>query len=289
MAGQFIERLYEGQAFQGFHYDEILFEKQTAYQSISIYQTNRLGRVLVLDGIIQTTEADEFIYHEMLTHVPMMSVEAPRRVLIVGGGDGGALREVLKHPIEHVDLVEIDADVIASARTYLPFLNDSGRCFDDPRVHLVIEDAFKYLAAGRGEYDTIIIDSTDPVGAAEALYSDQFYRLCCDSLAPGGVLSAQDGVVFFQRDEASTTIASLTALGLNAGAYITAVPTYYGGVMTFGIAARERQALAPELGVLQQRFSALHGETRHYSSAVHIASFVLPGWIAAAIEGKSCD
>jgi spermidine synthase len=286
VTGQFVESLYPGQAFQGFHYDEILFQTQTPFQSIAVYRAPVLGRVLVLDGIIQTTEADEFIYHEMLVHVPMMSVPAPRRVMIVGGGDGGSLREVLKHPIERVDLVEIDAGVIEASRAHLPSLNEHGRAFDDTRVNVVIEDAFKYMQAHRGEYDVIVVDSTDPIGMAEALYSDEFYRLCRDALAPAGALSAQDGVVFFQRDEAARTVASLRRLGLHAGCYLAAVPTYYGGSMTFGIAGRAAAVLAPDPATLEQRYAGLTGATRHYSPAVHSASFVLPRWIADAVEGR---
>ena len=286
MAGQFVESLYPGQAFQGFHFDEILYQTQTPFQSIAIYRAPGLGRVLVLDGIIQTTEADEFIYHEMLAHVPLCAVPAPKTVMIVGGGDGGSLREVLKHPIERVDLVEIDIKVIESSRLHLPTLNDGGKSFDDPRVKMVIEDAFKYMKEHRGEYDVIIVDSTDPVGMAEALYSDEFYRLCRDSLSPQGALSAQDGVVFFQRNEAARTVAALRNLGLHAGAYIAAVPTYYGGNMTFGIASRHVDVLTPDVTKLRQRFSTLQGETRHYSPEVHAASFVLPRWINELVEGS---
>jgi spermidine synthase len=286
MSGQFVEDLYRGQTFQGFHYDELLFEQKTPYQSIAIYQTPSLGRVLVLDGIVQTTEADEFIYHEMLVHVPLLSVASPQRVMIVGGGDGGALREVLKHPIAHVDMVEIDRAVIDSSREFLPVLNDHGKAFDDPRTTLVIDDAFSYMKGHRGEYDAIIIDSTDPVGAAQALFSDEFYGLCCDSLSPCGVLSQQDGVVFFQRNEAAATVRSLRSLGLSAGVYIAAVPTYYGGVMTFGIAGRDASVLQPEVQVIEQRVSRMSGAMRQYSPQVHAASFVLPPWIAQAVEGK---
>ena len=286
MAGQFVESLYPGQAFQGFHFDEILYQTQTPFQSIAIYRAPGLGRVLVLDGIIQTTEADEFIYHEMLAHVPLYAVPAPQTVMIVGGGDGGSLREVLKHPIERVDLVEIDIKVIESSRLHLPTLNDGGKSFDDPRVNMVIEDAFKYMKEHRGEYDVIIVDSTDPVGMAEALYSDEFYRLCRDSLSPQGALSAQDGVVFFQRNEAARTVAALRNLGLHAGAYIAAVPTYYGGNMTFGIAGRQVDVLTPDVTKLRRRFSTLQGETRHYSPEVHAASFVLPRWINELVEGS---
>jgi spermidine synthase len=286
VAGQFVESLYTGQAFQGFFYDTLLFEADTEYQSIRIYDVPYLGRVLVLDGIVQTTEADEFIYHEMLTHVPLLSVAEPRRVMIVGGGDGGTLREVLKHPVEKVDLVEIDEVVISSAREFLPSLNDGGRSFDDPRVEIVVQDAFQYMKAHTGEYDAILIDSTDPVGMAEALYSDEFYRLCRDALSPKGALSAQDGVVFFQRDEAARTVSALRRLGLSAGAYIAAVPTYYGSYMTFGVAGRDAAVLTPDVDTLSARYAGLTGQTRHYSPAVHHASFTLPRWIEDAVEGK---
>lgn len=285
MPAKFIESLYPGQAFQGFHFDEILYEAQTPFQAITVYQAPFLGRVLVLDGVVQTTESDEFIYHEMLVHVPMFAVAAPRRVMIVGGGDGGSLRETLKHPVERVDLVEIDIKVIEASRTHLPTLNDDGRSFDDPRVNLVIQDAFKYMQEHQGEYDVIIVDSTDPVGMAAALYSDEFYRLCRDSLAPDGALSAQDGVVFFQRDEVARTVAALRRLGLHAGCYLAAVPTYYGGNMTFGIAGRHADVRTPDLTQLRQRYQELRGATRHYSPEVHAASFVLPRWINELVEG----
>jgi len=285
VAGRFVESLYPGQAFQGFHYNEILLETTTPFQSIQVFDAPVLGRVLVLDGIVQTTEADEFIYHEMLVHVPMMSVPSPRRVMIVGGGDGGSLREALKHPVERIDLVEIDAEVIRASRELLPSLNDHGRVFDDRRVEVVVEDAFKYMKEHRGEYDVIVVDSTDPVGMAEALYSDEFYRLCRDALSPAGALSAQDGVVFFQRDEAARTVASLQRLGLHAGCYLAAVPTYYGGMMTFGIAGRDAAVLRPDTKALTRRYLDLSARTRHYSPAVHAASFVLPRWIADAVEG----
>ena len=286
MADKFIEGLYPGQAFQGFHFDEVLYQAQTPYQSITVYQAPFLGRVLVLDGVVQTTESDEFIYHEMLVHVPLCAVPAPRRVMIVGGGDGGCVREALKHPVERIDLVEIDIKVIEASREFLPTLNNGGKCFDDARVNLVIEDAFQYMQAHRGEYDVIIVDSTDPVGMAEALYSDEFYRLCRDSLSAHGALSAQDGVVFFQRDEAARTIGALRRLGLHAGCYLAAVPTYYGGHMTMGIAGRNAEILTPDLARLRARCAQMQGATRHYSPEVHAASFVLPRWIHELVEGR---
>ena len=285
MGGRFVETLYSGKVFQGFEFNEILFEAKTPYQAISIYQTDMLGRVLVLDGVIQTTEADEFIYHEMLTHIPLFSIDGPERILVVGGGDGGTVREALKHPVKQIDLVEIDQGVIDSCRTFMPTLNDAGKVFDHPRVNVVVQDAFEYMKNHRGEYDAILIDSTDPIGMAEALYSNKFYQLCFDSLSSGGVISAQDGVVFFQRDEAASTISKFRELGLFAGAYTAAVPTYYGGLMTFGISGYNSCVLAPNHDVLEKRHANLEGTTRHYSPKVHVASFVMPPWIKSALDG----
>lgn len=286
MSGRFVESLYNGRAFQGFHYDEILFEGRTPFQSIAIYAAPDLGRVLVLDDIIQTTEADEFIYHEMLVHVPMFACEDPERVLIVGGGDGGSLREALKHPRVQIDMCEIDREVIDRCIEFLPFLNDAGAIYDDPRVNLVVDDAFEYMKRAEGAYDVIIVDSTDPIGAAEALFSAEFYRLCHDALSPRGVLSAQNGVVFFQRGEAAQAIAAFRNLGLEAGCYLAAVPMYYGGEMTLGLAARSAGALTPDLDHLRERFRTAGFATRHYSPDVHAAAFVLPPWIDDLVEGR---
>lgn len=285
MGGRFVESLYNGSAFQGFHYDEILYEGRTPYQSIAIYATRGLGRVLVLDDIIQTTEADEFIYHEMLAHVPLFACERPERVLVVGGGDGGTLREVLRHPVQAVDMCEIDREVIDRCIEFLPFLNDGGAIYDDPRVTVVVDDAFEYMKRAEGAYDVIIVDSTDPIGAAEALFSEPFYRLCQAALSPRGVLSAQNGVVFFQRDEAANAIAAFRRLGLEAACYIAAVPMYYGGEMTFGIAARAAAALSPATATLRERYDAAGFSTRHYTPDVHAAAFVLPPWIDDLVEG----
>ena len=286
LGASFIEQLHGCGNFQGFVVEDILFEGSSTFQSIVVFRTQKLGRVLVLDGVVQTTEADEFIYHEMLTHVPLMTAESLDRVLIVGGGDGGILREVLKHPVKTVDLVEIDEAVIRTAREYLPFLNRAGACFDDSRANVIVQDAVAYLKRCSDKYDAIIIDSTDPIGMAEALYSEDFYRCCENTLTDRGVLSAQDGVVFFQAGEIAQSIAALRRVGLLAGAYIAAVPTYFGGEMTFGLAGRNADVLKPSLELLQRHYQRLSGTTKHYSPAVHGASLVLPKWIEDAVEGR---
>ena len=273
------ETLYGNEIFQGFTADALLFQGQTPYQKVDIYATKRWGKVLVLDGIIQTTEADEFVYHEMLTHVPMFGCANPRRVMIVGGGDGGILREVLKHDIEHVDMVEIDRTVVDYCIEHMPTLNNAGKIYSDPRASLVIEDAFEFIKREKNRYDVILVDSTDPVGAAEVLFSETFYHLCRSALNPGGVLALQDGVPFLQPEEAKGSMSLLRSLGLLARCYAIAVPTYYGGNMALGYASDDRAVMTPQLETVRARFEKSGMSTLHYTPELHVASFVLPRWM----------
>lgn len=279
MGRPFLETLYGDEIFQGFGIEQTLYEGATPYQKIQIFNTKRWGKVLVLDGIFQTTEKDEFIYHEMLTHVPMFACANPRTALIVGGGDGGILREVLKHDIERVDMVEIDRAVVDLCVEHMPSLNDGGKAFTDPRTELVIEDAFEFLKRERRRYDVIMVDSTDPVGAGEVLFSRTFYELCKSALNPGGVLALQDGVIFLQPHEARGSMLGLRELGLKARCYLIAVPTYYGGNMALGCASDDAGALTPDLAALRERFERSGVKTRHYTPELHAASFVLPRWM----------
>lgn len=275
---RFQETLYGDEVFQGFTADELLFEGATPYQKVQIFATKRWGKVLVLDGIVQTTEKDEFVYHEMLTHVPLFACAAPKRAMIVGGGDGGILREVLKHPIDHVDMVEIDRTVVDYCITHMPTLNNAGGIYKDPRVDLVIEDAFEFIKREKHKYDVIMVDSTDPVGAGEVLFSRTFYDLCRSALNPGGVLALQDGVIILQPHESRQSMQMLRDLGLKARCYGIAVPTYYGGNMMLGLASDSLAALQPDLPTLQARFAAANFSTVHYTPELHCASFVLPRW-----------
>ena len=284
---RFVETLHGGDAFQGFEFAHEVIASKTPFQNLQIFQTERLGRVLVLDGIVQTTENDEFMYHEMLVHVPMYACAEPKRVLIVGGGDGGSLREVLKHDIEHVDMVEIDRQVVDLCVEHLPALNLNGTIYEDPRANLVIEDAFEYLKEVNQGYDVIISDSTDPIGAAEVLFSPRFYRLLKDHLRPNGVMSLQNGVAFLQPEEPREVLKALNSVNLKACFYTTVVPTYYGGQMTLGFAAHREKLLYVDPEILQARWHSHPVETRCYSPDLHAASFVLPKWIEKIIAGEN--
>jgi len=259
--------------------DRVLYDSQTPYQRVVIFKNGTFGRVMTLDGVIQTTEADEFIYHEMLTHVPILAHGRARRVLIVGGGDGGMLEEALKHAsVEHVTMVEIDPGVIDLAKRHLSGI--CGRAFEDPRLNLVIADGVDFVADCADRFDVAIIDSTDPIGPGEALFTQAFYAACKSCLAPGGVLVTQNGVPFLQASELTATMACLRGLFADATCYLATVPTYAGGPMAFGWASDESGLRTTPIETLRARFQAAAIETRYYTPEAHQGAFALPGYVA---------
>ena len=256
----------------------VLHAERTAHQEILIFDTRRFGRVLALDGIVQTTERDNRFYHEQLVHVPMFAHGAARRVLIVGGGDGGCLREALRHDGARVTLVEIDEAVIRASRRFLPALSEGA--FDDPRATVEIADGFDHVRGAGANYDIVLVDSPDPIGPARALFSGEFYAACRERLNPGGILAAQCGVPFVQPGELRIAARRLAGAFAHSGFYTVAVPAYTGGVMTLGWASGDMHPGRVEHETLAARFAAAGLETRYYTPEVHIASFALPPWIA---------
>ena len=278
----YTETLYDGYG-QTFSIDHLLFEQRTEHQHLIIFQNRFHGRVMALDGIIQTTENDEFIYHEMMTHVPILAHGAARRVLIVGGGDGASLREVLRHEsVEQATLVEIDPQVIEMSRTYLP--RHSAGAFDHPRARLVIADGLHYVQETADRYDIIICDSTDPVGPGEVLFSPEFYAGCARCLTPGGVLVTQNGVCFMQLDEVRHSAERLRPLFADVWFYGAAVPTYVGGIMTMGWATDNPALRHVPHEVLAERFAQSGIATRYYNPAIHTAAFALPQYVVATLN-----
>jgi len=275
------EALHPGLSFK-LEATEVLYDSQTEHQRVVIFENPVLGRVMTLDDIVQTTQGDEFIYHEMLAHLPILAHGAARQVLIVGGGDGGMLEEVLKHrAIERATMVEIDASVIDLAKQYLRPI--CGAAFDDPRTELVIADGVDFVARAEARYDIIIIDSTDPVGPGEVLFREGFYKDCRRCLAPGGILVTQNGVPFLQGAELTGTLASFRRHFADATCYLATVPTYFGGPMAFGWASDDPAPRRVALEVLQARFAATAIETGYYTPEVHLGAFALPPYIAKLI------
>ena len=252
------------------------------YQDIQVIETASHGKVLVLDGAIQITEADEFVYQEMLAHVPLLAHGAARRVLIIGAGDGGVLRRVLQHRgVERAVMVEIDGEVIRLSREHLPGIG--GDAWTDPRAQVIVGDGIAHVAnAAPGSYDVIIVDSTDPVGVGEALFTEVFYADCARVLSPAGLVVNQSGVPFMQPEELRVTSLRRAQAFRFVSAYVAAVPTYVGGLMTLGIAAKVAgldQVPAEEIRNRAENAGIL-GRTRYWTPEIHTGAFNLPPYIA---------
>ncbi|MGI9462564.1 MAG: polyamine aminopropyltransferase, partial [Aestuariivirgaceae bacterium] len=255
----------------------------TAHQRLVVADTVTFGRVVSLDGITQVTTTDEYAYHEMLAHTPILAHGNARRVLIIGGGDGGMAEEVLKHrSVNHLTMVEIDGGVVDFAREYLVDINKG--CFDDPRFELVIADGRVFAAESDQRFDVIIIDSTDPIGPGEVLFSSQFYADCKRLLTDGGILVTQDGVPYFQAAELENTIYNFAGLFADATCFLGVVPTYVGGFMAFSWGTDNKALRKTRLKTLKARFKESAINTRYYSPRVHKAAFALPGFIADLVK-----
>ncbi|MFK8400844.1 polyamine aminopropyltransferase [Pseudomonas sp. BGr12] len=281
------ETLYDGYG-QRFSVDRMLHEVRTGHQHLVIFENARMGRVMALDGVIQTTEADEFIYHEMLTHVPILAHGAAKRVLIIGGGDGGMLREVSKHAsVEHITMVEIDGTVVDMCKEFLP--NHSQGAFDDARLNLVIDDGMRFVATTTEKFDVIISDSTDPIGPGEVLFSENFYQACHRCLNEGGVLVTQNGTPFMQLDTVRNTAGRMNGLFADWHFYQAAVPTYIGGSMTFAWGSTNPALRKVDVATLARRFAASGIQTRYYNPAIHQGAFALPQYVLQAIGKPAND
>ncbi len=272
----FDERLHESWR-QGIRIREIVLEERTSHQELLIFDSYQWGRVLTLDGVVQTTTGDEFCYHEMIVHVPLLAHGSAREVLIVGGGDGGCLREALKHEgVERVTLVEIDRSVIDLCVTYLPGI--SAGAFDHPKARVIIGDGARYVAESADRYDVVIIDSTDPIGPGAVLFTTGFYAGCRRLLRPGGIMATQCGNPSIKPDELAQTQRDQKAAGFAlVDYYLPVVPTYIGGAMALGFASDE--PATRQRGTDQLRAAGVPPGLRYYTPEVHVGAFAHPAWM----------
>ncbi|MBK18654.1 MAG: spermidine synthase [Rhodospirillaceae bacterium] len=259
--------------------EEVLFEGRTNFQDVLIFQNPRFGKVLTLDGVIQTTERDEFCYHEMMVHVPMIAHGDVKKLLIIGGGDGGILREALKHPNVQPTMIELDRTVVDICREHLPSLSDGA--FENDRADVQFMDGIKFVKETAEKFDVIIVDSTDPIGPGEVLFTDDFYSDCANCLTERGILVTQSGVTYMQSDEARGTYERMRKLFEDSALYITQVPTYSAGFMTFGWGCHSVEPRQTSLEDIEKRLTTLDLNLRYYSAATHVASFALPNYIEA--------
>ncbi|MGE5527523.1 MAG: polyamine aminopropyltransferase [Patescibacteria group bacterium] len=251
--------------------------EHTPYQELAVIETEQYGRMLVLDGMVMLTEADEFVYHEMMAHVPLALHPAPEDVLIVGGGDGGTAREVLKHrEVARVTLAEIDARVVEVCREHLPALSSG---FADPRLRMAIGDGAAHVREHPGAYDVILVDSSEPIGPAEGLFARAFFQDAARALRPRGILVAQTESPFVNGELIRETYRRLREVFPFCRQYLASIPTYPSGLWSFALAAME------DLDWLNPR--GLPGiACKYYSPEVHRASFALPPFAAALVAGE---
>jgi spermidine synthase len=252
-------------------------------REVALIDNEVFGRVLLLDGAVQLTSRDEFMYHEMMAHVPILGHGAVSDVLIIGGGDCGLAEEVLKHAsLRRVTQVEINPSVVDLSREH--FADVNAPVFADPRFELVIDDAAAYVQRCREAFDVVLVDSTDPVGPGAALFTARFYADVRRCLKRGGILVTQNGVPFLQEREFISAMTALAAVYAHVGCYTIAVPTYFGGHLALGWSTDDDGALQLSRPTLAMRFDAAALGTRYYSPRVHEAAFALPRYIEESLE-----
>ena len=249
-----------------------LYRGRTPYQSIEIFDNDDFGRVLVLDGLIQLSSRHEAVYHEMLVHPAMLSHPRPRRIAVVGGGDGGVLREILKHPVDSVLLVDIDAEVTRLCRQYLPEL--SAGAFDDPRVQVVNEDALKRIPKHPSEFDLIVVDCTDCYGPSELLWQESFYRQVSNALRPGGIAAFQTG--FLMEAFAKRGRRAIRRVFPEVQVHRAFVRCYPSDESSFTVASKAVRLSRVRMATLRRRFHDRALQTSYYTPAMHAASAIIP-------------
>ncbi|CAB1130236.1 spermidine synthase; polyamine metabolism [Candidatus Hydrogenisulfobacillus filiaventi] len=254
----------------------VLWQERTPYQELAVVDTEAYGRVLLLDGAIQTTDRDEYVYHEMITHVPLTVHPHPRRVAVIGGGDGGTIREILKHPeVEEVHLVEIDERVVEASRRFFPRIAEK---LDDPRVHLHFTDGIAWVRDARN-FDVILVDSTDPVGPAEGLFTPAFYASLAAALGPDGIATVQSESPFLQADLIRRIHTGMRASFAGVYLYLANVPTYPSGLWSFTLGSK-----GPDPGAARPGPAGM--ATRYWSPEVQAAAFRLPVFVQELVRAE---
>ncbi|WP_294854960.1 polyamine aminopropyltransferase [uncultured Oscillibacter sp.] len=253
-----------------------LYSHKSQYQQIDIYDTPEFGRVLALDGNVMLTERDEFIYDEMVTHVPMAVHPNIQDVLVIGAGDGGVVRELARYDtIRSIDLVEMDDQVVEACRLYLP---ENACRLDDERVHIYFDNALRFIRRRKAQYDLIIVDSTDPFGPSEPYFTREFYGSCCNALREDGIMVNQQGSPFYRHDSEAMQRSHKRIVSTFpiSRVYQAHIPTYAAGYWLFGFASKKYH---PVDDLDAERWRALHLDTQYYTARLHTGAFCLPAFL----------
>ena len=273
--GWFIET-YDGTSAFGLKCSNKLYEAQSPFQKIEIFETPAMGRILILDGCFMVTQKDTFIYHEMLVHPAMSALNTPRKALVIGGGDGGAVTELVKYPsLEEITLCEIDEMVTTSCREFFPEVSSG---LADPRSISAFEDGAAFVARHSNHFDGIFVDSTDPIGPGKALYEVSFYQSIKNSLKKGGLAVFQTESPIFMADVFSETVAKLRSVfgSANAVPYLAVIPSYPGAMWSFTMCLNDSQPLTPGACSIS---ADILGSLKYYNGNVHSAAFKLPQFV----------
>ncbi len=250
--------------------------EKTEFQEMALIETEQFGRMLVLDGTVQTTIADEYVYHEMITHVALFAHGNPKKALVIGGGDGGAIREIIKHPsIEKAVLVEIDGRVVEVCKQYLPEISCA---LEDSRVEVHVADGIKYVQEHKGEFDVILVDSTDPVGPAVGLFAMDFYKSIYEALKEDGIFVAQTESPFFHKDLIRNVYRDVKSIFPIARLYTCAIPTYPSGYWSFTMGSKKYDPLETDISKIPEL------DTKYYCPEIHNAVFKLPKFVGDLVK-----
>ncbi|KAL3858098.1 hypothetical protein ACJMK2_012709 [Sinanodonta woodiana] len=271
----------------GLGVEKVLYQEKSKYQDILVFKSTTFGNVLVLDGCIQCSDRDEFCYQEMIVHLPLCCHSDPRQVLVVGGGDGGVVREILKHPsVERVVLCEIDEMVVEVSKKFLP---NMAKCLSDPRVQIHIGDGIKFTEEHKAEFDIIITDAPDPIGAAIDLYKEGYYKSLRAALKPNGIICSQAENLWIDLHVATALFQQCQRLFPRAGYAFAGMPTYASGQIGFVLATTNPDIdfADPCKKLTEEQIKAM--DLRFYNTDVHKAAFVLPQYAKEAMMKQGAE
>lgn len=264
--------------------NEVLFSEQTPYQKVEVLDTDTWGNLMTIDGMVMLSEKDEFVYHEMLSHVGMFSHPNPERVLIIGGGDGGTAREILRHKsVQKVDMVEIDETVVRASKEFLPEVGD----WDNPKLNVLFEDGIQFVHDVKIPYDVILIDGSDPVGPAEGLFETDFIQACHDALAKDGVLAAQTESPWVEsyHESMKNVFTALDSIYEVSKLYLGYIPLYPAGMWSFSFASKGADPLSEDtIRRVERGLDQFGEELKYYNKDVHIGCFALPNFVREIIR-----
>lgn len=275
---------YNGQTGLTVGIKKQLFHEQTPYQLVEVFETDTWGNLMTIDGMVMLSEKDEFVYHEMMAHVAMFTHPNPKRVLIIGGGDGGTAREVLRHPsVEKVDMVEIDEAVVRASKLHMPEVGD----FDNPKLNVIFENGLTFVDGPENAYDVIIIDGSDPVGPAVDLFKKEFYQKCHRCLTDDGVLVSQTESPFVEsyHESIQSVFRANGELFPVSRMFLTYIPLYPTGMWSMMFAGKKHDPLsADSIERIEKGIASMEASLKYYNKDVHLGAFALPNFVKRIIS-----